>query len=213
MRSVLRALSKDKAILNICSFRHSYVTHWNEWMSIATSFRDGGELLYPRYAAKFRHTLGRWQACRPRTMRPATEMIEILKSATFSLEVLRTTDLRTFRNPDADQARALSELWDVFKRGLCTTGEPGEAGVTKAIMLVTEGRIGPALDSNVKAHLGIHSIPSGSDLVEILRFIATDLYSFEEAHQLNVESLVPEERGPVAVGRAVDMILGPKNVS
>lgn len=47
------------------------------------------------------------------------------------------------------QRHALTALWDTF-RDLPTIGTANAVGITKAIKLVTGGRIGPALDSKVR---------------------------------------------------------------
>jgi hypothetical protein len=211
MNTTLARLSKTEAVANISNFRLEYVHHGKEWMYASKSLRDRGERFLVEYASAFRHTLGRWQACRPKPMRSEVALVETLKSAAPWLELLQTSDLRSFRLPNTERERALGELREVFKKGLCARGEPSVVGISKAILLVTEGRIGPALDSNVKARLGVFSVPGPTRLVQVLRFVAADLCMFECTHGVTVESLVPSERGPVAVGGAVDMILGPRS--
>jgi hypothetical protein len=85
-----------------------------------------------------------------------------------------------------------------------------EVAVTKAILLTTRGRIGPAFDSNVSTNLGVLSIFESEQLVSILSRLTRELAAFESRHSLRIENLVPAEWGPVAVGRAIDMLLGPK---
>jgi hypothetical protein len=61
---------------------------------------------------------------------------------------------------------ALRGLWGNFTR-LTATGEASCVGITKSILLVTDGRIGPAFDSTVRRAFGSSgraTAPTGSAL-------------------------------------------------
>ena len=82
--------------------------------------------------------------------------------------------------------------------------------ITKAVKLVTGGRIGPALDSEVRKALGIPEPRDGAQWLAVLKAVARDIQVFEATNGCQLEELVEPEWQPVAVGRVYDMIFGPK---
>jgi len=79
-------------------------------------------------------------------------------------------------------------------------------GISKAILLVTKGRIGPAFDSNVKTGWYVNGCES---YLTALTIIADELAVFE-AREGNLEEVAAKAGKPAAVGRAVDMVFGPR---
>jgi hypothetical protein len=83
-------------------------------------------------------------------------------------------------------------------------------GITKAILLLTDGRIGPAFDSTVRKKLGLRRhVRSSEEWVEALRGIAEDILAFEKRHSMKLADIVPTRFGEFHVGRLYDMMLGP----
>jgi hypothetical protein len=121
------------------------------------------------------HILRRWQATRPQPMRreraaathPAPYLEDLFADAQASLGVLGILDLSTFKCRTKSQERALRGLWGNFVR-LTATGEASCVGVTKAILLVTDGRIGPAFDSTVRTRLRLERPRYSTDWIGAL---------------------------------------------
>ncbi len=101
-------------------------------------------------------------------------------------------------------------MWQVFEDGLCVRGKATEVGVTKAILLVTKGRLGPAFDSNVKTRLNAWYVTDAKTYLEALAAVAIELAAFETHAQRRIESLALEAGRPAEAGRVVDMVLGPR---
>jgi hypothetical protein len=133
---------------------------------------------------------------------------DLLKESRPFVEELGNFSLREASAPTSRQERALKFLWEIF-RALPSSGTANAVGITKAVKLVTLGRIGPALDTVVRERLSISEPRSAEEWVATLRAISADLSRFERRHRLKLESLVEDEWQPIAVGRAYDMVAGP----
>ncbi|MFZ0773883.1 MAG: hypothetical protein WAN08_20875 [Candidatus Sulfotelmatobacter sp.] len=211
MRPVLEHLSPSDVHDQINGFPRRYVQDWKNWLEVSTCFDAGPTPVSISVAQKFGEILWNWRAC-GRFQHPldAMELFETLKKALPFLDALGDSNLRTFHFPTDSLRELIRSLWTVFYDGLCMKGTAGHVAITKAILLITRGRIGPAFDSNVKRALGIRYLPNSESLVSFLSSLAKQLLVFEDQYAVRIESLVPIDRGPVAVGRAVDMLLGPK---
>lgn len=105
------------------------------------------------------------------------------------------------------QERSLRSLWGNFSR-ITATGEASCVGITKLILLVTDGRIGPAFDSTVRTSLRLEPPHYSTDWIGTLDRIADDLAAFESLHG-PLANAVPKRFGHLAVGRLYDMVFGP----
>ena len=109
---------------------------------------------------------------------------------------------------DPDQINALHGLWATFSK-LPQKGSASCVGITKAILLLTNGRIGPAFDSTVRKKLGLRDhLRSSEEWVE----------SYEESPRTSSPSSSNTENLPTScpidsrkyhIGRLYDMVLGP----
>ncbi len=135
-------------------------------------------------------------------------MEELLTEAAPFVQELGSLSLREALETTARQERALSFLWDIF-RALPNKGNANAVGITKAVKLITFGRIGPALDTVVRDRLDLAEPRSADEWIAVLRSISDDLARFEKEHRTRLETLVEEQWRPVAVGRAYDMAAGP----
>ena len=81
--------------------------------------------------------------------------------------------------------------------------------ITKSILLVTDGRIGPAFDSTVRTRLRLERPRYSTDWIGAVDLIADDLAAFESRHGPLAEA-VPKRFRHLAVGRLYDMALGPR---
>ncbi len=154
--------------------------------------------------------MGKWQACRPKALRSGSELQFMLTSALEPLKALALADLRCFRSPTQFLKDAICSLWQVFQDGLCMQGDATEVGVTKAILLVTKGRLGPAFDSNVKSKLKASYVIDAKTYLKAIAALATELAGFEDREQKSIEDLAAMAGRPAGVGRVIDMILGPR---
>ena len=120
-----------------------------------------------------------------------------------------SANLRCFQAPGEVLTDAICNLWRIFEDRLCLKGAT-EVGVSKAILLVTKGRIGPAFDSNVKTGLNAWYVMDCRTYIEALGKIAGELADFEARESTTLDGLAEQAGRPAAVGRAVDMVLGPR---
>jgi hypothetical protein len=91
------------------------------------------------------------------------------------------------RHADAineDDENALLELWTIFKdlsySGRCRNGLAGIVGISKAVLLLTEGRVGPAFDSKVRKRLGTGDILTAKSWIMNLKNVAEDIARFDD---------------------------------
>jgi hypothetical protein len=145
------------------SFAERYVEDWEAWLAATPERRP----------ILFGQILRKWQATRPLAMRrtkgeavhepPFLE--DLLGAARGPLSRLGDLTLDTIRARTPSQEKALVRLWEIF-RGLTTTEHARAVGITKAILLLTDGRIGPAFDSQVREQLGVRSPATSGEWIE-----------------------------------------------
>jgi len=192
---------------NLNQFAKPYVLDWDQWLQVGDSDR----------VTKFASILRRWQGTRPLPMRrPKAEakhdppyIEDLIDKATPHLEALGDLTLTDIANATPAQMNALHGLWATFSK-LPQRETATCVGITKAIMLLTNGRIGPAFDSIVREKLGFkHHLKSSGEWIEVLRGISEDILAFENLHGVKLAQVVPEELAAYQVGRLYDMVLGP----
>lgn len=136
---------------SVDGFAARYADDWTKWMAA----KDGSR------PELFGRILRRWQATRPLAMRrtrsEATHdgpfLDDLLASASAPVRELGDLTVLTISSRTREQEVALIELWDVFSR-LTITKFASCVGITKSVLLVTDGRIGPAFDRQVRMKLG-----------------------------------------------------------
>jgi hypothetical protein len=212
----LSELSADEVRDRMRTFAERYKRDWQKWMDTAGSTL----LASPAVADQFRNVLRGWQAVRSKSKGRVVRhcrstvgdgelcMEEMLAEAAVFVQELGDFSLREAAKPTAREERALRFLWEVF-RDLPSSGTANAVGITKAVKLVTLGRIGPALDAVVRQRLGIAEPRSADEWIAALRAISTDLARFERRQRVSLETLVDDRWKPIAVGRAYDMVAGP----
>ena len=211
MRLIFENLSPDEVRERTARFRRRHVRDWKDWLPISTCLDAAPEPIEIRVAEKLGGILWNWRACgRSQLLLEPHTLLETLNRAHACLYVLGNSDLRSFLFPTPLLRELIRSLWIIFRNGLCKKGKAGEVAITKAILLTTRGRIGPAFDSNVQRATGIIHIPDSENFVSVLSSLAKQLIAFEDQYRVRIEDLVPVDRGPVAIGRAIDMLLGPK---
>ena len=196
----------------ISNFSIAYVRHWQRWQDqcAAGVTSDLAPLLG--------EILRKWQAARPLPMRrPQREadhqppyLENLIDEALPHIQSLGTGSVRDLPGFTQTQIESLHALWNIFCN-LTSKGQATCVGITKAVMLLTQGQIGPALDSTVRASLSIPQPTNAVQWTECLRAIAGDIHIFENKYGIALEKFVPDEWQPIRVGRVYDMIAGPKN--
>ena len=147
----LRSMTPGQVHAAVDGFSARYVADWETWLAASPSVRP----------KRFGETLRKWQATRPRKPRRLRAeaqheppyLDDLIDSAAEPLRVLADLSVKTICVGTLRQGQALNELWTIFS-GMTLTEHATCVGITKAVLLLTDGRIGPAFDSNVQKKLG-----------------------------------------------------------
>ncbi|MFC4312963.1 hypothetical protein ACFPN2_28020 [Steroidobacter flavus] len=193
-------------------FRQKYVDDWNEWLNVGD----------PDRPQLFRSILNRWKACRGNTIRhcrvhrhvhdyPYVE--DLILEASRHLEMLSGFNVSKQISFTAATGESLSRLWGIFRRlpysGSANGGFAAVVGISKAVMLLSDGRVGPAFDSEVRKHLSIRKIENAEEWFAALQSVSVDIRAFEEANGCSFVEAIPAKFSALHAGRVYDMALGP----
>lgn len=187
----------------------AYPRDWEVWLG--TPLEDRVEVLG--------QILRRWQATRPvpmrRPRREATHappyLDDLVADAVQPLAALGNLSLRSVPERSMAQQRALADLWAIFS-GLTVRSSASCVGVSKAVMLLTDGRIGPALDSRVRASTKVAAPMTDREWFHVLDQIADDLAAFERGNGPLNDAVSPRF-AHLGIGRLYDMVFGPRRRS
>ena len=108
---------------------------------------------------------------------------------------------------------ACVQLWAIFRnlsfgersRG----GLSGVVGISKAVLLLTNGRLGPAFDSRVRRRIGVGNISDATAWIRAIQAASHDIRAFETANQTTLHEAVPTQYSNLHNARLYDMSLGP----
>lgn len=153
--------------------------------------------------------LKKWQACRPSSVQE--DVLSILKSIHEDYKTIELIDLRNICYATPNEITAITRIWSTLVGKLCFNRTIAEVAASKTFLIITNGRIGPALDSNARRVLNIPRIQKSEDYISLLLAISEDIAAFENSNKIQLEDLVPKEWHPIFIGRVYDMIVGPKN--
>jgi hypothetical protein len=187
-------------------FAIRYVEDWEYWVAAHSDARPD----------VFGRILRKWQATRPLAMRRLKReaaheppfLDDVLESAAEPLRALGDLTLVTIACRTPKQNEALTTLWTIFSL-LPTSGVASCVGITKAVLLLTDGRIGPAFDSQVRQKLGVERPRTCREWLQILVEVGEDIAIFESVHG-PLAKAVPSRFAQLAYGRLYDMALGPR---
>jgi hypothetical protein len=210
MKETLRSLTAPEVLERIKRFNVRYVKDWDCWLHVSRDCDFQVVGIPFLVASEFRRIMWKWRACRPKPYRSATDLQSTLDSATEPLKRMGSADLRSLQAPSGVLTDAICGLWRIFEDGLCSKGKATEVVVSKAILLVTKGRIGPAFDSNVKTALNAWYVKDCGTYIKALGEIASQLAGFEDREGTTLDDLAKQAGRPADVGRALDMVLGPR---
>lgn len=204
---VLRNMTPEQVRTAVDGFSAEYAAHWESWLATPPKAR----------ARTFGEILRKWQAARPKPMRriraeshhEAPFLEDLLDRAAEPVLVLREKDALTIGRRSIQEDNALRALWEVFSH-LTQLGTASCVGITNSVLLVTDGRIGPAFDSNVAKKIGRPE--TRRDWLDLLDAVSDDIAVFEAAHGPFAQSVSPRF-AHLGRGRLYDMVLGPRNKS
>ncbi len=202
----LRSLSPDDVRAAVEGFSVGYVNDWDWWLTVPE----------PRRPHVFGQILRRWQATRPLAMRRTRAeashdppyLDDLYAAAQDPIHVLGDLNVSNISLRSSTQDRALRALWDDFSR-LPVNGKASCVGITKAVLLMTNGRIGPAFDSQVRERLALPRPTTSAEWLSRLEQISDDITAFETTHG-SLQAVVPRRFSHLATGRLYDMTLGPR---
>lgn len=204
-------LNVDQFQGRVNRFAVQYEDDWNCWLNTQPNAR-------PRQLGI---VLRRWQACRPNRMRrtqtenthDAPYLEDLINQATQYIQALQAFDIREEMSFSTNNSKALVELWNIFQNlsyhGRARNGLAGVVGISKAILLLTDGRVGPAFDSEVRGHLGTGNVINSNQWIEALRTANQDIEAFERNNQTIIQEAAPQRCAHLNTGRIYDMALGP----
>lgn len=202
----IRRKTPSQVWTDVNGFAARYVDDWEAWLAAQEDARP--EL--------FGRILRRWQATRPLAMRrlrkeaehTAPFLDDLLQRAVEPLGALTGLTVLTIAKRTLEQDKALAKLWAIFSR-LPTSGVASCVGITKAVLLLTDGRIGPAFDSQVRKKLGVGRPATCREWLRTLEKSGEDIAMFESTHG-PLTKLVPTRFAHLEYGRLYDMALGPR---
>ncbi|MFC2093670.1 hypothetical protein ACFLSV_07205 [Bacteroidota bacterium] len=133
----------------------------------------------------------------------------LLKKAEPQIKTINRLTLKYIHQITPAQNKALDKLWTIFEK-LPVDGVASCVGITKAVMLLTDGRIGPALDSQVRLNLGVAKPTNAEEWIDLLKEIGEDIIAFEKNNRKLLRDVVPKRFAHLEYGRLYDMVLGPR---
>lgn len=191
-------------------FNHKYVEDWDTWLKTTASNRS----------YQLGVILRRWQACRPNTMRRTKAegkhnppyLEDMVAQSAPNIQALQAFDIRIEASFSKKACESLEELWKIFEQlsyqGKAHSGLAGVVGISKAVLLLSDGRVGPAFDKKVRGHLNIATINNAKAWIDALKIASNDIHLFEIAHSTTLQNAVPNY-AHLKSGRIYDMALGP----
>jgi hypothetical protein len=211
----LKNLKPQQVKKKIDEFPQKYAANWNHWLAVKKNAPNN-------LPTVFGDTLRKWQACRPNTMRRNKDgafhappfLDDLIEQAESSLTTLNHFEMRSADLFNKDVKKALNKLWEIFKhlsyKGKAHKGLAGIVGISKAVLLLTEGRIGPAFDSTVRVNIKIKEINDPISWIVELKNVAQDIKEFERKNSCLLTDCAPTDYSKFHYGRLYDMVFGPR---
>lgn len=208
------SIEEFRALVN--GFDQKYVGHWDLWLEKS----EGAEK-----SLEFGRILRSWQAFRPNVMRrPICEanheppyLEGIIKKSDKCIRALSDFDISGNEPLSSKERKALYDLWNILlqlsfegKRKTRRNGLAGVVGLSKATLLLTKGRVGPAFDSEVRRKLCLCEPKSSSQWIDALVLVAEDIKAFQEKNKCKLQEAAPDRFAKLYAGRLYDMALGPR---
>jgi hypothetical protein len=138
---------------------------------------------------------------------------DLIAESNQHIWALQSFDIRLPASFTHQARESLEQLWDVFRglsyHGQTRNGLAGVVGISKAVLLLSEGRVGPAFDSEVRRQLEIQAPENAPEWIDALQVVSRDIHAFERANQCSLQKAVPVRFAGIHSGRIYDMALGP----
>ncbi len=210
----LRDLSSGQVRKHLEEFAPRYIDDWKAWLSVKSQENVCA------VATEFGRILRRWQACRPNRMRrtklegghAGLYLDDLIARAQEPLGALRAFECCSAIAPS--HREALRALWRIFTDlsylGKARNGHAGVVGISKAVLLLTEGRVGPAFDSKVRGNLKTGKIGTADAWIASLQRVGDDIMQFEKRNKCRLRNVVPRKFAGFHCGRIYDMVFGPR---
>ena len=210
----LNRLNRQQVKEKIKQYPQRYVNNWDHWLRVKIKAPNN-------IPTVFGETLRKWQACRPNRMRGTKDeafhdppfLDDLIEQAKIPLGAVNHVEMRSAGVFDREVKVALHQLWEIFKKlsyeGKARGGLAGIVGISKAVILLTEGRIGPAFDSNVRNNLRIKNIDDPLSWIIELKKVAQDIEAFEQKNDCLLTDAAPSVHSKLHYGRIYDMAFGP----
>jgi hypothetical protein len=139
---------------------------------------------------------------------------DLITQAAQYLHILENFDIRENTSFTQQNCSSLVQLWAVFQNlsyhGRARNGLAGVVGISKAVLLLTDGRVGPAFDSKVRGHLRLREVANANEWINALCIVSRDIQAFEANNQTTLQQAVPRIHAGLQSGRIYDMALGPR---
>ena len=186
-----------------------------QWLSWVHLHRSGEP---EEISEEFSGMLRKWKACRPYRVRRSRKekahrapfMDDILDEAASHLDNLSDFELAGTPVIGDSHARSLGNLRNIFKH-LCYKDSPDEGkagivGISKATMMLTDGRIGPVFDSIVREKLKTGDIPDAESWIAALEAVGEDIHRFEVDNGCSLRECIPAHLSEFHTGMIYDII-------
>ena len=187
----LRNKQREEVAGLIQGFSLRYVKDLNDFAMVTKQYG----LISSQAAKKLRRLIGKWAACRPDKVN--TDFLPLLTELDADLTTIATIDLRSVRHASSNERDAIGRIWSVLINQTCNK-QLAEIAASKAILILTNGRLGPGLDSNARTMLKLQRIYRSDDYLTLLFVISEDIAAFEKVNSpILLEDLVPKKWHPV----------------
>lgn len=206
--TALRRMTCDEVHVAVEGFAVEYAEDWHAWLAVPAATR-------PQQLGRI---LRRWQAVRPRTPRRSRAdgthdppfLDDVMVEARRPLKALRDMTVRGAPAMTPRQAAAIDELWAILATGLVLEEAATCVGISKATALLTDGRIGPCLDSTLQGALQVGRPRTPGAWLAVLAGVGEDIAAFERQQGRRLDECVPARYRDLEVGRLYDMVFGPR---
>jgi hypothetical protein len=133
------------------------------------------------------------------------------------IDYLEGYDLGEGRRFTTAERDVLSELWNELlplslegKKKTKRHGLAGVVGISKAVLLLTKGAVGPALDSQVRKRLCICEPINANQWANAIELASQDAHQFQVRNKCTLQEAAQEHCRNIKPGRIYDMALGPR---
>jgi hypothetical protein len=139
---------------------------------------------------------------------------DLIDEATADLASMAAFDISSKTAFSAANQTRLKNLWTIFRElahaGKANKGKAGAVGISKALLLLSRGHIGPAFDEEVRASLGLPAIDNSEHWINALKTVTQDIRQFERRNSTTILAAAPSRFAGMPAGRLYDMGLGPR---